>query len=271
VGNFSLGEDSPIIMGVLNVTPDSFFDGGQYNSNSLALKRVEQMIVQGADIIDVGGESTKPGARKVNEAEELKRTEKIVKQIVKQFGVPVSIDTSKSTVAKAALDAGALIVNDVSAFDIDQKMWSLVREYSPSVVFNHMQGLPATMQENPTYGNVLQEVKSYLSVKVKQALDLGLDLDKICIDPGIGFGKAHVHNQELIWQMSKLSSLNCPILMGMSRKSFINRIPGLSTSDGLIPSIAAATLSSLLGATVLRVHDVQETRESIDLLRGLAQ
>ena len=127
------------------------------------------------------------------------------------------------------------------------------------------------MQDNPTYGNVLQEVKSYLDTKVNKALNLGLDLDKICIDPGIGFGKAHVHNQELIWQMSNLSSLNCPILMGMSRKSFINRIPGLSTSDGLIPSIAASTLSSLLGATVLRVHDVKETRESIDLLRGLSQ
>lgn len=274
VGGRTLGPDAsgrcrPLIMGILNVTPDSFFDGGKHASLDAAMRHAETLLEQGADILDVGGESSRPGAQTVPEEEELRRTEPVVREAVKRFGCVVSIDTVKSGVARAALEAGALIVNDISALSFDPMMLEVPQKFGAGVVLNHIQGRPDTMQQDPKYGDVVAEVKAFLLGRIQLLAAVGVAKDRIAVDPGIGFGKRVADNHRLLEELEKLDALGCPILVGASRKSFIAKTPGLEQSDRLMPSVAAALYAALKGAAVLRVHDVKETREALALVSAL--
>ncbi len=253
-------------MGILNTTPDSFFDGGKYNQLDSALKRAEAMLADGADVIDVGGESTRPGSQKVKAPEEMERVLPVIEKIKANFPVPVSIDTSKSEVALAAIEAGASIVNDISGLSADANMLRCAQK-NVSFVLGHIQGTPQNMQINPQYENVLEEVENFLEEKAKLLMEHGVEPEKIALDPGIGFGKTVEHNYQLIRGISVLAEKKFPIVMGLSRKSFMGKTKGLENSNRLIPTVTLGILCLLKGASVLRVHDVKETRESIDALQ----
>jgi dihydropteroate synthase len=269
VGDLVLGGDRPLLMGILNVTPDSFFDGGKHAGPDAALRHCEALLEQGADIIDVGGESSRPGAEPVPEDEERRRTEPVVREIVKRFGCTVSIDTVKSGVARAALGAGALIVNDISAMTFDPMMLEAGQPFGAGLVLNHIRGTPETMQKDPRYADVVMEVRDFLLGRVRLLAAMGVPKDRIAVDPGIGFGKRVADNYRLIEELEKLDSIGCPILVGASRKSFIGKTAGLEKSDRLMPSVAAALYAALKGAAVLRVHDVRETREALRMVEAI--
>jgi len=256
-------------MGILNVTPDSFFDGGRHARVDAALRHAEALLDAGADIIDVGGESSRPGADPVSEAEELARTRPVVEAIWKRFAVPLSIDTMKSEVARAALEAGASIINDISAMEYDPAMLEIPQAFGAGVVLNHMRGTPADMQRAPAYQDVVGEVRDYLKGRVQLLAAMGLPADRIAVDPGIGFGKRVKDNYALLEHLEALDGLGCPILVGASRKSFIAKTGGLQDSDRLIPSIAIALYAALKGTSILRVHDVSETREALTMIAAL--
>jgi dihydropteroate synthase len=263
------GRFRPLVMGILNVTPDSFFDGGRHAGLDAALRHAESLLEQGADILDVGGESSRPGAQPVPEEEELRRTEPVVREAVRRLGCVVSIDTVKSGVARAALDAGALIVNDISAMTFDPMMLEVPQAFGAGVVLNHIRGTPETMQRDPRYGDVVAEVRGFLLGRIQQLAAVGIPKDRIAVDPGIGFGKRPEDSHRLIGELETLADLGCPILVGASRKSFIGKTPGLETSDRLMPSVAAALYAALKGASVLRVHDVKATREALAMAAAL--
>jgi dihydropteroate synthase len=269
VGDRTLGGDRPLIMGILNVTPDSFYDGGKHAGEDQALRHAEAMLEAGADIIDVGGESSRPGAESVLEEEELRRTRPAVRAIVKRFGCPVSIDTVKSGVARAALEEGACIVNDISAMTFDPMMLEVPQGFRAGVVLNHIQGTPKDMQKAPSYQDAVKDVAGFLKGQVQLLAALGMAKDRIAVDPGIGFGKRLQDNYRLIDRLEDLDAIGCPILLGMSRKSFIAKTPGLEASDRLNPSVALAVFAALKGASILRVHDVRETRESLAMVAAV--
>jgi len=250
------------------VTPDSFHDGGAHNEINAALKKAQEMIADGAQVIDVGGESTRPGAPEVNLNQELERVIPVIKKLA-DLEILISIDTTKAIVAEEALKAGAHIVNDVSAMRADEKMIEVVVANECSIVLNHMQGDPKTMQNKPSYHLVVKEVRADLVRQAEKLMAKGFDKQKICIDPGIGFGKNLNHNLELIASASELVESGFPVLMGTSRKSFIPQIPGLEKSDRLIPSVASNLYSRIAGCSVFRVHDVQETNEAFALLKEM--
>jgi dihydropteroate synthase len=259
-------------MGILNCTPDSFFDGGKYNSHEKALAHAVEMIEQGAVILDVGGESTRPGAQPVSVSEEIHRVIPVIRAIRSRYShhrVLISIDTLKSEVARAALEAGADLVNDVSALHFDPHMKDLILERRCPVILNHMQGEPQTMQANPHYGDVVVDVLESLLETAQDLVQKGLDSQHIWIDPGIGFGKTLEHNQALLKHLSAFASAGFPVLLGASRKSFIAKTPGLETSDRLFPSVATALFGALQGVAVLRVHDVGATDEAFKLWKSL--
>jgi dihydropteroate synthase len=256
-------------MGILNVTPDSFFDGGRHAGLDDALRHCEALLDQGADLIDVGGESSRPGAESVDEAEERRRTEPVVREIVKRFGCAVSIDTVKSGVARAALEAGALVVNDISAMTFDPMMLEVGQPFGAGLVLNHIRGTPETMQKDPRYADVVTEVRDFLLARVQLLAAMGVPKDRIAVDPGIGFGKRVSDNYRLIEELETLDAIGCPILVGASRKSFIGKTTGLEKSDRLVPSVAAALYAALKGAAVLRVHDVRETREALRMVEAI--
>lgn len=258
-----------MLMGILNVTPDSFHDGGRHATLDLALKHAETLLVAGADILDIGGESSRPGAEPVVEAEELARTQPVVAAIVKRFDCPVSIDTVKSGVARAALDAGACIVNDISAMTQDPMMLEVPQAFQAGVVLNHMRGSPKNMQIDPKYADTVAEVITFLAERIQLLAAMGMTKEHIAVDPGIGFGKRVEDNYRLIADMEKLGVLGCPILMGMSRKSFIQKTDGLEHSDRLQPSVALAVFAALKGASILRVHDVAETHEALRMVAAV--
>jgi dihydropteroate synthase len=252
------------IMGVLNVTPDSFYDGGRRTSADQAIADGIAMAASGADIIDVGGESTRPGAAEVPEAEELKRVVPVIRGLRQEISLPISIDTYKAAVAQAALDAGADIVNDISALRFDAAMISLVAREKVPVILMHMQGTPRTMQADPHYEDVLREVRDFLAAQIYEAMDAGIAADAIIIDPGIGFGKTVEHNLELLRGLPVLAALGHPLLVGVSRKAFIGRILNLTGPDQRLEgSLAAAVAAVLAGANLLRVHDVGETCRAV--------
>jgi dihydropteroate synthase len=263
-------------MGILNVTPDSFFDGGKYSAFlDASVARCEAMLAEGADIIDVGGESTRPGALAVDAADEAARVLPVIDALVKRFNCVVSVDTMKSSVARAALDAGASILNDVSAMTADPEMPAVAAlklgSFGAGVVLNHMQGEPRTMQKNPAYSDVVGEVRDHLAARVRVLEAMGVARDRIAVDPGIGFGKRREDNYALIEHLEELDEIGCPVLLGHSRKSFIGATPGLQASDRLHPSVAVALYAALKGASILRVHDVGPVVEAlriIDALRG---
>ena len=252
-----------LIMGIVNVTPDSFFDGGRRFDPAKAIADGAAMAARGADIIDIGGESTRPGARPVSEEEELTRVLPVVQGLRREVKVPISIDTYKSNVARTALDAGADIVNDISGLRFDAKMLSLVAAEKVPVVLMHMQGTPGTMQQEPHYNDVVREVRDFLAAQLYEAMDAGVAPEAIIIDPGIGLGKTIEHNLQLLLGLPVLAALGRPLLVGVSRKAFIGKILNLAADERLEGSLAAAVAAALAGANILRVHDVPETYKAV--------
>jgi dihydropteroate synthase len=247
-------------MGILNVTPDSFYDGGRRPAPCKAIADAVALAEAGADIIDIGGESTRPGSKPVSAENELERVLPIFHGLRREVDVPISIDTYKSRVARAALDAGADIVNDISALRFDPEMISLVAAERVPVVLMHMQGKPQTMQADPRYDDVVQEVKQFLIEQMQQALSQGIEPANIVLDPGIGFGKTLEHNLALLRELSELASVGQPLLVGASRKGFVGKILGVEADERLEGSLAAAVAAALAGANIIRTHDVKETR-----------
>ena len=262
--------DRPRMMGILNVTPDSFSDGGQFLGAEAAVAQARAMA-EGAEIIDIGGESTRPGAAEVPVSEEISRTVPVIRAL-REGGLtaPLSIDTRKAPVAEAALGAGATIVNDVSAFDFDPGMGPLVASTGAPVMLMHAQGVPATMQDNPLYGDVLLDVYDALAARLARAEALGIDRARIVLDPGIGFGKTQDHNLTLLRGLSLFHGLGCPILLGTSRKRFIGSIGRAAEPQDRAPgSIATALAGVAQGVQIVRVHDVAETRQALRLWQAL--
>ena len=254
-----------LIMGIVNVTPDSFFDGGRRLDPAKAVADAVAMASSGADIIDIGGESTRPGARPVSQKEELARVLPVVRGMRRELSVPISIDTYKAAIARAALDDGADIINDISALRFDPTMISLVAEQKVPVVLMHMQGTPQTMQQEPHYGDVVREVRDFLATQLYATMDAGVAPEAIILDPGIGFGKTIEHNLKLLRGLSVLAALGQPLLVGVSRKAFIGKILNSPPDERLEGSVAAAVAAALAGANILRVHDVAETCRAIKI------
>jgi len=248
-----------LIMGIINVTPDSFFDGGRRFDPATAVADGVAMSASGADILDIGGESTRPGAVPVSEDEEIARVLPVVRGLRAQVAAPISIDTYKAKVARAALDAGADIVNDISALRFDPAMASMVAAEKVPLILMHMQGTPRTMQREPQYVDVVREVRDFLAAQLDQAMNAGVAQDSVVMDPGIGFGKTIEHNLQLLRGLPMLAALGQPLLVGVSRKNFIGKILGAEPADRLEGSLAAAVAAVLAGANILRVHDVAES------------
>ena len=247
------------VMGILNVTPDSFSDGGEWLDTSVAIKHALRMAEDGADIIDVGGESTRPGAVAVSEADEIARVRGVIEALSASLDIPISIDTSKAGVAERAIEAGASIVNDVTALRSDPEMLKLIAGTDVGLVLMHMGGEPRTMQENPTYGDVVEDVIGFLLERVGVAESSGIQRDRIVVDPGIGFGKTLEHNLQLLRSLEKIrAEVGCPILLGPSRKSFIGAVLDLEVDERLEGTAAVVALAVASGVGVVRVHDVKE-------------
>lgn len=253
-----------MIMGILNVTPDSFSDGGRFIEKERAVERGLEMFEEGADIIDVGGESTRPGALPVGVAEEMGRVIPVVEALASR-GVPVSIDTTKAEAARAALASGAVMVNDVSALCMDAAMAGVCAGFRAAVVLMHMRGTPADMQEDTGYEDLVSEVYDHLMARMDYAVAAGIERESIIIDPGIGFGKSSGGNMELIRSLREFRTLGAPILLGPSRKSFIGAVLGAGAEVRLMGTIAVAVAAVLNGASILRVHDVKEARMALDM------
>ena len=246
-------------MGVLNVTPDSFSDGGKFFGTEAAVERGLQIAAEGADIIDIGGESTRPGAEPISEKEELKRVIPVIEKLRAKIDIPISIDTSKSAVARAALDAGAAMINDVTAGRGDEKMFALAATQNAALVLMHMQGEPRTMQKNPQYGDVVREVADFFRQRYSRALESGVDPMTLAFDPGIGFGKTLEHNLSLLRNLEQLRVHDRPLAVGVSRKSFLGKLmDGSEMSDRLAPTVAFTAILRERGADIIRVHDVKE-------------
>jgi dihydropteroate synthase len=248
-----------LVMGILNITPDSFYEGSRRPDPDKAIAAGVAMAASGADIIDVGGESSRPGAEAVPEEEELQRVLPVIRGLRREVAAPISIDTYKANTARAALDAGADIVNDISALRFDAQMISTIVAERVPVVLMHMQGTPRTMQVEPQYQDVTREVRDFLAAQLYEAMDAGIAPTDILLDPGIGFGKNSEHNLQLIRGLPALTALGQPLLIGVSRKAFIGKILALESADRLEGSLAAAVAAVLAGANIVRVHDVAET------------
>jgi dihydropteroate synthase len=259
---------TPKLMGVVNVTPDSFSDGGLYLDPEAAIAHGREMATAGAEILDVGGESTRPGAEPVGEEEELRRVVPVI-QGLQGGGSRISVDTSKAAVAAAALEAGAEIVNDVTALRGDPDMAPLCAERGATVVLMHMLGEPRTMQEDPRYDDVVAEVKAFLAERLGAALSAGIDEDRVWLDPGIGFGKTGAHNMELLRRLGELRQLGRPLVVGASRKSFIGKVDGSPADQRLGGTIASSVLAAAEGADVLRVHDVVEMSQALTVAAAI--
>lgn len=266
-GSFLL--DEPVVMGVLNVTPDSFSDGGRFNDTGAALARAEQMVAEGAAIIDVGGESTRPGAAPVDIREEISRVLPVIRELRARLDTVISIDTRRPEVARAALEEGADIVNDVSALE-DPGMAAVVSEFAAGLVLMHMRGTPATMQKDPYYEDVAGEVASELSEKLARAASAGIEAERIVLDPGIGFAKSFAHNIELIARLDVLTELGRPVLLGVSRKAFLGALIGGAPPEERVSATAAASVLGLIrGARIFRVHDVRPVREALQVANAI--
>jgi dihydropteroate synthase len=259
---------TPLIMGILNVTPDSFSDGGRYDTLPQAVERGLDLVRQGADILDVGGESTRPGAPRVSAAAQKDRVLKVIRELRRQLPshIVLSVDTTLSTVAAAAIDQGANIINDVSAGRDDPDMLPLAAEAGASVILMHMRGTPETMQQNPVYRDVVSEVKAFLLGRAAAALEAGVPRDALILDPGIGFGKTRLHNLLLLQGLPRLCALGYPLLLGVSRKRFMGSVCAVSVPQGLVPATCACTaLGVAAGVSIFRVHDVAENRQAADV------
>lgn len=267
-GRHAIALDRPAIMGIVNVTPDSFSDGGQWAAPEAAVRHGLKLIAEGADILDIGGESTRPGAQEIPAAEELRRVVPVIEALARQVSAPISVDTHRSVVARAALDAGATIVNDVSALG-DPEMAAVVRAADAGVVLMHSRGLPANLQHEPQYEDVVAEVRAFLAARIEAARTAGIGRRQIVIDPGLGFGKTTAHNLALLGALGKLAEL-APVLVGASRKRFIGEITGAPVDQRLPGSLTVALWSVMRGAAVLRVHDVAATHAAVAMAGALA-
>ena len=255
---------TPKVMGILNVTPDSFSDGGRFSTIDLAIQQTAKMLDQGAAIIDVGGESTRPGADDVSVNEELDRVIPVIEKITSEFDVIVSIDTSKPAVISAAVEAGASFINDVNALRADGAIEAAVRANVP-VCLMHMQGMPRTMQTAPTYEHVTNDIVAFLNERVRSCVDAGIRHEQLLIDPGFGFGKTLEQNCQLMGELDKFAALELPLLIGVSRKSMIGKILDTDVDDRLLGSVALETLAVWQGANIIRAHDVAAARDAIKI------
>ena len=247
-------------MGILNVTPDSFSDGNLFLDPNKAINHAKQMIKDGADIIDIGGESSRPGSEPVSEEGELRRVKPVIAKLAKELKVPISIDTYKPKVAEECIKQGASIINDINGLR-NEEMIKVAAKYEVPVVIMHMQGNPKTMQQSPVYNDVIAEIKEFFSMQIKKAKKSGIN--DIIIDPGIGFGKTTEHNLQILKNLSAFKELNCPILVGPSRKSFIGNITGLPVNERLEGTIASISIAIMNGANIVRVHDVKECKRAV--------
>lgn len=260
-GKYSLNyEKRTLIMGIVNVTPDSFSDGGQFHDSHEAIKHGIKMVSEGADILDIGGESTRPGSETVSKEKELERVMPVIEGLASEVNVPISIDTCKSEVARSAIKAGACIVNDISAMRFDPVIADVAAENKTLIILMHMQGTPKNMQKNPEYKDVMGEITGFLKERVDFAQSKGISNDQIIVDPGIGFGKNLEHNYQIMRNLKELKVLGRPILMGTSRKSFIGTTLDLDVNDRLEGTLATITMSIMNGADIVRVHDVLESK-----------
>ncbi len=262
-----LDYSKPLLMGVLNVTPDSFSDGGMYPSSKDAISRGIEMVEQGADIIDVGGESTRPGSQRVDATEQKRRVLDVIAGLRKELpNLSISIDTTLSEVAKASLDVGASMLNDISAGREDESLIKLAAEYNTPICLMHMQGTPENMQDDPSYKNVTTEVSEFLVQQAKQAENIGVKKDNIIVDPGIGFGKRTQHNLQLLNELKTIVSLDYPVLLGTSRKRFMGEIAGQENpSDRMPATCATSAVGVMAGVRIFRVHDVWQNRQALDV------
>lgn len=260
----------PHVMGILNVTPDSFSDGGKFIGHTQALKQAEQMIADGATIIDVGGESTRPGAAEVSESEELERVIPVLAAIKSAFDIVVSVDTSKAGVMKEASAQGAGIINDVRALQNDGCLQIAAKSNLP-ICLMHMQGLPRTMQHDPQYNDVVEDIKDFFLERIKACESVGIVQNRLILDPGFGFGKTIEQNYRLLSQLSAFESLNLPILSGTSRKSMIGNLLNRPVEQRLAGSLTTAIIAAQQGAKIIRVHDVKETVDAISILNAANQ
>jgi dihydropteroate synthase len=255
-------------MGIVNVTPDSFSDGGRFIDADRAVAHALQLIADGADLLDIGGESTRPYSDSVTSEEEMRRVMPVVERLAGQVRVPVSVDTSKAPIARAAMEAGAEIINDVTGLAGDPKMVQVAVEASAGVCAMHMQGTPQTMQDNPAYANVVDEVRDYLRERRDSLVAAGVARERICLDPGIGFGKTHEHNITLMASCHRLHELGCPLLVGHSRKSFLAKLIGDKEADRTNATVGAALSLAAQGVQIVRVHDVRPVREALAAFAG---
>ncbi len=253
----------PLVMGILNVTPDSFSDGGRFADTTEAVAAAKRMVAEGADIIDVGGESTRPGAEPVDASVEIQRVIPVIEALSAETDVVISIDTMKARVAREAAQHGAHIINDVSALTHDAGMPDVAGEFGAGVVLMHMRGDPSTMQNDPQYDDVVGYVREYLEARIAAAMAAGLAEETLAVDPGIGFGKSVLHNVLLVAQLERLVSLQRPVLVGLSRKRFLGMLAGGDVDDRTVSSVAGATGAVLNGAHIVRVHDVAETVQAM--------
>ena len=258
--------DRPRIMGVLNVTPDSFSDGGKFLNPEIAVRHARQMVEEGADIIDVGGESTRPGPQGISVPEELERVMSVVERLVKEISVPISIDTQKPEVADEALGIGVHMLNDISGLR-SPKMLTIAAKHNVPTIIMHMQGTPETMQKNPQYENVVEEIAEELCKQAAQAKAAGID--QVIVDPGIGFGKTLEHNLQILKHLKRFTDLGYPLMVGPSRKGFLGKILGTEVHDRLEGTLAAVVVSVMHGANIVRVHDVKECARALQIVHAI--
>jgi dihydropteroate synthase len=259
-------------MGVVNVTPDSFSDGGLFSTRDTAIAHALELVAAGADILDIGGESTRPGAPAVTAAEEMDRVLPVIEALHSRVDVPISIDTTKSLVAEEALSRGATMVNDISGLTFDPSIGAVTARHDAALCVMHIQGTPRTMQDAPTYGDVSTEVIEFLNRAVQRAVDAGVRRECICVDPGIGFGKTLEHNLTLINDLGHIAvGTDRPVLAGVSRKSFLGALTGKQVQDRLYGTIAAVAVSVIRGAHIIRVHDVAEASDAVKVADALSQ
>lgn len=258
----------PVLMGILNVTPDSFSDGGKYSDLKAALFQAEAMLEQGADIIDIGGESTRPGAPAVSEQDEINRVIPVIKALKSEFACAISLDTSKAAVMQQGLEAGIDMINDVCALSQPNAL-AVAASSNVPVCLMHMQGTPRTMQNNPQYDDLIQDIETFFKDKIAECEQAGLAKDRLILDPGFGFGKSLADNYQLLNQLDKFESLGCPVLAGISRKSMLGNLLDLAPTERTNASVVAATLALTKGAKILRVHDVKETKQAIEIFNAM--
>ncbi|MEX0725480.1 MAG: dihydropteroate synthase [Planctomycetaceae bacterium] len=253
----------PLMMGILNVTPDSFSDGGRHAKPEQAVRQALSLIEQGADVVDVGGESTRPGAESVDEDEELRRVIPVIEALARQTPVPISIDTYKAAVARRALDAGAKIVNDISGLSFDPEMLAVCRDSDAGVICMHIQGTPQTMQHNPRYDDVVEEIAGYFEQRLDDLVSAGIAPERIVFDPGIGFGKTALHNLEILSNIARFHELGRPVLIGHSRKRFLGKVIDRKVDERTFASIGVSVALAEQGVDILRVHDVAPHRDAL--------